>query len=84
MSDMRGNIQGSLHVNDGGALNRIANACEQMAKRYDQLIADREWYKRRFQDEQEENIHLCRRVCALQGVITRMKNQRMKKEKANV
>jgi hypothetical protein len=56
-----------------GALQRIADATEVMAKNHQNLIDERDRYKRRYEYEQKENQRMARRIAALQGVITKLK-----------
>ena len=63
------------HIN-AGSLQRIAAATEKMAESYDKMRNDRDYYKRRFDDEHADSKRLWRRCAALRGVITRMKRQR--------
>jgi len=57
-----------------GAILRIADATELMAKNYERLQGDLELYKKWYARDQQQKDHLRRRISALQGVITRMKN----------
>lgn len=56
-----------------GAIFRIADACELMAKNHAQLIDERDRYKRWYDQKCEQNYRLERRINSLRGVITRMK-----------
>lgn len=56
-----------------GALMRIADATEMMARNYDQLIAERDRYKRWYEQERQSGQRMFRRINSLRGVITRMK-----------
>jgi hypothetical protein len=58
-----------------GCLQRIADATELMASNYTQLQNDRDNYKRWYYDERELSAKLYRRISALQGTITRIKNK---------
>lgn len=58
-----------------GALLRIADATEAMAKNVAQLEKNRDYYKQRFEDELACAKRLVRSNAALRGVITRMKAQ---------
>lgn len=60
---------------DSGSLQRIADATEIMAQNFIQLQNDRDMYKRWWKEQQEESARLSRRVSALQGVITKLKNK---------
>lgn len=69
------------HINCGSLL-RIADATELMAKNYQELINDRDRFKRWYNDEQTRRYRLERRIASLRGVITRMKRNSLK-EKIN-
>ena len=56
-----------------GAILRIADATEVMARSYDQLIAERDRYKRWYEQERDSGMRMSRRINSLRGVITRMK-----------
>ena len=60
-----------------GCFLRIADATEAMAKNNVQLQADLNWYKQRYNEVSDANNKLHRRISALQGVITRMKNKKV-------
>jgi hypothetical protein len=61
-----------------GCLQRIADATEAMAKPFVNLVSERERYERYYKSEREDNKRLARRIAALQGVITKMKNSKSK------
>lgn len=56
-----------------GCLQRIASATEAMAQNYIQLQNDRDYYKRRYEQEAAACKRLVRSNNALRGVINRMK-----------
>lgn len=56
-----------------GAVLRIADAVEKVAVRYDDLITDRDWYKRRYQEQSLEISRLQRSQAGLRGYIKRLK-----------
>lgn len=56
-----------------GSLQRIADACELMAKNYFMLISERDDYQKRYSEQREKNGRLYRRIAALHGVITKLK-----------
>jgi hypothetical protein len=56
-----------------GAILRIADATEAMAKNYLALQEERDRYKRWYEERQRRVLHLERSNAALRGVITRMK-----------
>jgi hypothetical protein len=58
-----------------GAMLRIADATELMAKNYTELQSNLEMYKRRYNQEREKNYALRRRIDALRGHMTRLKNK---------
>lgn len=62
-----------------GCLQRIAAATEAMATSYRALIDERDYLKRRLQDEERANASLRRRNAALRGAITRLKRQEGKR-----
>lgn len=65
----------SLEQINTGALLRIADATEKMASNYIALQNDRDYYKRRYQEEQASKERMSRRINALKGVITKMKKK---------
>lgn len=80
MSDMRKaskqewNAQvDNLEAINAGSFQRIADAIEKMAANYDNIRNDRDWYKRRYEEERSCNKRQTFRIAALRGVITRMK-----------
>lgn len=59
-----------------GCLMRIADATEVMARRYQDLIDDRDRYKRWYEEERA-TLHLTiRRLNATKGVVTKLRKQR--------
>ena len=56
-----------------GAVLRIADACEVMAKRHTELIAERDKFERWYKERNKEIDRLYRVIRSLRGVITRMK-----------
>lgn len=58
-----------------GSLQRIADATELMASNYLRLQADLNMYKKWHKESQEGEAKMVRRISALQGVITRLKNK---------
>ncbi len=62
-----------------GCQQRIADATEKMASNYIRMENDLAYYKRRVLGTDKEKATLQRRVNALRGVITRMKNKDNKK-----
>ncbi len=62
-----------------GSLQRIADACELMARRYQDLIDDRDRYKRARDEWEGIARRHHRRVIALRGVVTRLKKGKARK-----
>ena len=58
-----------------GCLQRIASATELMAKNYDQLIQERDRYKRYYNEQHECSERLVRSNAALRGQITKLKKK---------
>lgn len=58
------------------ALLRIADAVELMARRYQELVNDAEYYRTAFKNEQEANQRLNNTIRSLRGHITRAKNKK--------
>ena len=56
-----------------GALQRIADACELMAKNHVELIAERDKYKRWYEGERAGNNKARHREAALRGIIKKLK-----------
>jgi hypothetical protein len=59
-----------------GCLQRIADATEMMAKNHDQLVRDRDMYRRWYEQEKAAAKRLVGSVNALRGVITKMRRAR--------
>lgn len=59
-----------------GCLMRIADATEVMAKRYQDLIDERDRYKRWHKELEERWCKAVLRIAALKGVITKLKKAR--------
>lgn len=56
-----------------GAVLRIADATEAMARNHTSLVEEKERYRRWYGEEQARNAKLWRRLNAMRGVITRLK-----------
>lgn len=56
-----------------GCLQRIAAATEAMAKNHDQLVRDRDYYKKLADSRADSLNHAERRIASLKGVITKLK-----------
>jgi len=72
----QGGREASLEELKIGAIQRIADATELMAKNYQQLIDERDRYKGYYERAREQRDKAYRRISALQGVITRMKRRK--------
>jgi hypothetical protein len=59
-----------------GAILRIADATEKMANSYQQLIDNRDLYKRWYEEERERTKKLYKRLTATKAWITRLKKQK--------
>lgn len=66
-----------------GAMQRIADATEVMAKNYYQLQKDLDFYKSRYIEHRECIEKKDRQIAALKGVCTKYKNQIEKLKKAH-
>lgn len=60
---------------NAGSLQRIAAATELMARRYEDLIFERDRYKHRYDDSRKVCAALEKRNAALKGVITKLKKE---------
>jgi hypothetical protein len=58
-----------------GCLQRIADATETMARRYSDLLYERDDYKKRYEGACLHNDASNRRIAALRGVITKLKKK---------
>lgn len=58
-----------------GALQRIADAAELMAKEHARLVAERDRYERWWREKRDECERMARSIYALRGTITRMKRR---------
>jgi len=58
-----------------GALQRIADATEAMAKNHQQIINERDRYKEWYENTKIREDLANRRIAALQGVITKLKKK---------
>lgn len=61
-----------------GAVLRIADACELMAKNHQELIADRDFYKKQSMCRLERTQNLDHQIAGLRGYITRLKKAKKK------
>lgn len=59
-----------------GSIQRIADATEKMAQNYIQMQNDRDLYLRWYREKSDANAMLNRRICALRGVITKLKKRK--------
>ena len=58
-----------------GSFQRIADACELMAKNHGALIEELDRYKRWYTAEQTRRYHTERSTISLRGVITKLRKQ---------
>lgn len=70
--------RGTIESINAGSLQRIADATEKMVRSYDALREERDRNLRWYQEELGRRRKADRRVSALQGVITKMKNKSAK------
>lgn len=72
-----GNVD-DRHIN-AGSLQRIADSLEKhlplMVTRYEEVIHSRDYYERRFKDEQTRVYSRDRQIAALRGQITKLKKR---------
>jgi len=61
-----------------GALLRIADALEKMTIRHDELIADRDRYKRWHEEDETQFRKLDHRIAGLRGYIKRLEKRTKK------
>lgn len=61
-----------------GCLQRIANATELMARRYSELLAERDRYQRWYEQEHESAKRMARRITSLKGAVTLAKRRAAK------
>jgi len=62
------------HIN-AGSLQRIADATEAMAHRYNDLISEKDRYKRWYDSKVEYSAYLEKKISGLRGYITRLKKK---------
>ena len=65
----------SVDAISAGSLQRIADATEKMAENWSRLADDRDYQKRRAEEAERYAAIRNRRISALRGVITRLKNR---------
>lgn len=58
-----------------GAVLRIADATEAMAKNHEDLLRQLKWYKQAYKDASRRAEHYRRSNAGLRGVITRLKKK---------
>lgn len=56
-----------------GSLQRIADATEKMAASYDRLREDRDYWRRRYEQEHATAVGMGYTIRTLRGVITKLK-----------
>lgn len=59
-----------------GAIQRIANAAEVMAKNHQQLIDERDRYKQWYQEALQTTVRFSHQISGLRGYIIRIKNKK--------
>lgn len=59
-----------------GALLRIADAAEAMAKRHTELINERDMYERLYRNADSDRVEYRKTISALKGVITKLKKKK--------
>lgn len=69
-------LENSVEYINVGSLQRIADATEKMASNYIQLQNDVDLYKRWYNEARGEKEKLYRKISALKGVITKLKNRK--------
>jgi predicted DNA-binding ArsR family transcriptional regulator len=67
--------KGTMENINAGSLQRIADATETIAKSYDQMRENRDYWKKRCEDEMACSKRLAASNRALRGVIKRVKNR---------
>jgi thiamine kinase-like enzyme len=65
----------TVEVINAGSLQRIADACELMAKNHAELIRERDNYERWYRQEQRYKEQAQRSAASLRGQITKLKRQ---------
>lgn len=65
----------TVEVINAGSLQRIADACELMAKNHAQLIRDRDMFEKWFKEERAYKEQAQRSANSLRGQITKLKRQ---------
>lgn len=60
---------------NAGSLQRIADATEVMAKSYNDLIADRNWYKEKYNEKNARIDQLNNSIRSYRGTITKLKKK---------
>lgn len=58
-----------------GSLQRIADSCEVMAKNHAKLVRERDNYYKWWKEERDRRFSLERRLSAMRGVATKLKNK---------
>jgi len=62
----------TLQTINTGSLQRIADACELMARRHQELLDNAEWYKRQLNGAIDEKQSMGRTIVGLRGQIGRL------------
>ncbi|HET8883026.1 MAG TPA: hypothetical protein VFM56_12695 [Solimonas sp.] len=63
-----------------GAMQRIADAAEKMAQRHTELIGERDWYERKYKQEQAANRRLCYQLRGARGQVTKARRAALQAE----
>ena len=58
-----------------GSLQRIADSCEVMAKNHTELVRERDMYYKWWKESRDRCTSLERRLSAMRGVATKLKNK---------
>jgi len=61
-----------------GCLQRIADATELMARRYNELLIENEKYRRSYSEAVNQMRWLRRRIAGFQGYLTRLKKRSLR------
>lgn len=76
VSKLEWNFDGaSAETINCGSLQRIADACELMAKNHQALINERDQYKRWYETEKANHTSVARSNTSLKGTVTRLQRK---------
>ncbi len=76
-ADQKGEYPGDTNI-QLGCLMRIADATEKMAKKYTDMEANLEWYKKKYAEHRQELDRMAKRIAGYQGYINRLKKAKKK------